>query len=68
MSIFKRNRLNLTWIESFPISRPEGGYLFFTEFEGHEQDSRVKKAIDLLQRKAIRLVVLGSYGRTPVVE
>ncbi len=44
MAIFKRNRLNLTWIESFPISRPEGGYLFFIEMEGHELDARVRKA------------------------
>ena len=34
MNVFKRNRLNLTWIESFPIARPEGGYLFFVELEG----------------------------------
>ena len=40
MNVFKRNRLNLTWIESFPIARPEGGYLFFVELEGHESDPR----------------------------
>ena len=27
MNIFKRNRLNLTWIESFPIARPTGWIL-----------------------------------------
>ena len=68
MNIFKRSRLNLTWIESFPISRPEGGYLFFVELEGHEQDSRVRRAIDALERKAVRMVVLGSYARTTAVE
>ena len=41
LAIFKRNRLNLTWIESFPISRPEGGYFFFIEMEGHQDDKRV---------------------------
>lgn len=68
MMIFKRNRLNLTWIESFPIARPEGGYLFFVELEGHEQDARVKKAIASLHRKAVRLEVLGSYARLAPVE
>lgn len=62
MNIFKRNKLNLTWIESFPISRPEGGYMFFVELEGHETESRVRKAIAALERKAVRLDVLGSYA------
>ncbi len=59
------NRLNLTWIASFPMSRPEGGYLFFVEMEGHELDAKVRKALAALEaRKAVRLVVLGSYARS----
>jgi len=68
MNVFKRNRLNLTWIESFPIARPEGGYLFFVELEGHEEDSRVRRAIAALQRKTVRLEVLGSYAKMAPVE
>ena len=68
MNVFKRNRLNLTWIESFPISRPEGGYMFFVEFEGHEDDARVRRAISALERKAVRLEILGSYARMAPVE
>ncbi len=68
MNVFKRNRLNLTWIESFPIARPEGGYLFFVELEGHESDARVRRAIMALGRKAIRLDVLGSYAKMAPVE
>jgi chorismate mutase/prephenate dehydratase len=68
MTVFKRNRLNLTWIESFPIARPEGGYMFFVELEGHEEDPRVRKAITALERKAVRLEVLGSYARMAPVE
>jgi len=67
MAVFKRNRLNLTWIESFPISRPDGGYLFFVEMNGHESDLRVRKALAALDRKTLQLRVLGSYPRsTPV--
>ena len=65
MNVFKRNRLNLTWIESFPIARPEGGYMFFVELEGHEVDARVRQAIAALERKAVRLEVLGSYAKWP---
>ncbi|MEX0978175.1 MAG: prephenate dehydratase [Pirellulales bacterium] len=68
MNVFKRNRLNLTWIESFPIARPEGGYMFFVELEGHEADPRVRKAISALERKAVRLSILGSYARMAPVE
>jgi chorismate mutase/prephenate dehydratase len=68
MNVFKRNRLNLTWIESFPIARPEGGYLFFVELEGHETDARVRRAIKALERRTIRLEILGSYARLAAVE
>jgi len=68
MNIFKRNRLNLTWIESFPISGARKEYMFFVEMEGHETDAKVKTAIETLDDKSLRLVVLGSYAMTGVVE
>ncbi len=40
MAIFKRNRLNMTWIESFPIPGSRGRYLFFVEFVGHQGEPR----------------------------
>ena len=35
MMVFKRGKLNLTWIESFPTPGPTHGYLFFVQMEGH---------------------------------
>jgi chorismate mutase/prephenate dehydratase len=67
MAIFKRQRLNLTWIESFPIPRARGRYLFFVEFQGHPSELRPKRAIAALGKKALRLVVLGSYAETDVI-
>lgn len=64
IAIFKRCKLNLTWIESFPIPQTEGHYLFFVELDGHESDSRVKKALAALGRKALRLEILGAYPRS----
>lgn len=63
MSIFKRNRLNMTWIESFPDKTSANEYLFFIELEGHQQDTRVRRAMESLQRKAVRIEVLGSFER-----
>lgn len=67
MAIFKRNKLNMTWIESFPIPGARGRYLFFVEFVGHEHDRAARRAIDTLRKNSTRLVVLGSYAQTEPV-
>lgn len=67
MAIFKRQKLNLTWIESFPIPKARGRYLFFIEFQGHPADLRAKRAIASLAKKSLRLTVLGSYAQAEVV-
>ncbi len=64
LAIFKRNRLNMSWIESFPVPGQQGAYLFFVEFDGHSADAKVKKAVGSLARKAVRLEILGSYQTT----
>jgi chorismate mutase/prephenate dehydratase len=68
INVFKRLRLNLTWIESFPIAGHDREYLFFAEFEGHHTDARVKRALVALNRKTVRMVLLGSYAKSAVVE
>ena len=68
MLAFKKQKINLTWIESFPLRGPEVGYLFFLDFEGHMDDGRIKKTLAELSRKAVRLEVLGSYPRSEPVE
>lgn len=67
MTIFKRHRLNLTWIESFPIPGTRGRYLFFLEFQGHPAELRVKRALASLQKKSLRLSLLGAYAEAEVV-
>ncbi len=74
ITIFKRHKVNLTWIESFPMSGsgdrsgPDGGYLFFVELIGHQVDTRIRRMLQSLEKKAVRLVVLGSYARAEVCE
>jgi chorismate mutase/prephenate dehydratase len=65
---FKKNNMNLTWIESFPLKGPEVGYLFFLEFEGHAADARTKRMLAELEKKAVRLELLGSYPRSEPIE
>ena len=68
LGIFKRNRVNLTWIESFPIQNTNRAYLFFVEMEGHETDTRVRRAVASLEKKSLRLSVLGSFPVSPAAD
>jgi len=62
LGIFKNNKLNLTWIESFPArGSTKQEYIFFVDFEGHLEDQKVKKAVAALQDDAEEVTVLGSY-------
>ena len=67
MGIFKRQRLNMTWIESFPVPGQRGRYFFFVEFQGHAGDVRARRALASLEKKALRLTVLGSYAQAEVI-
>jgi chorismate mutase/prephenate dehydratase len=68
LTVFKKGKINLTWIESFPLRGPEAGYLFFLDFEGHVKDNPVKRALGELESKAVRMEVLGSYPRSEARE
>lgn len=68
MAIFKHARLNLTWIESFPMPNSPNEYLFFVELEGHQSEARVERALEALRRKTVRLEILGSYPKAEPIE
>jgi chorismate mutase/prephenate dehydratase len=68
MNVFKRNRLNMTWIESFPMPNGKNEYIFFVEFEGHQAETRVKKALAQIGSRTVKMEVLGSYPRSEPVE
>ncbi|MFZ5830248.1 MAG: prephenate dehydratase [Planctomycetota bacterium] len=68
MNIFKRAQVNLTWIESFPIPGSDRTYLFFVELEGHQAEARVRRALRSLEKKALRLEVIGSFPKPILVE
>jgi chorismate mutase/prephenate dehydratase len=68
LGAFKVNDINLTWIESFPLRGAESGYLFFLDFEGHRKEQRIQRALQTVEKKAVRMEILGSYPRSEVVE
>ena len=61
LGIFKRNQLNLTWIESFPVPNSPRTYLFFIEVEGHQTKDPVIRCLKALKTRTLRLEVLGSF-------
>ncbi len=61
LSLFAKNSINISKIESRPLRSRPWEYLFFVDFAGHRDDPRVKRALTALARKALFLKVLGSY-------
>jgi chorismate mutase/prephenate dehydratase len=61
LAAFRRNRINLTKIESRPSKRKAWEYFFFIDCDGHVADGKVAKAIDHLQEECSYVKVLGSY-------
>jgi prephenate dehydratase len=58
---FSRREVNLTRIESRPLRRGLGRYMFFIDLEGPAGDPVVAEAIDGLRSKAETVRILGSY-------
>ena len=61
LTAFKQNKINLTWIESFPFREAKGEYVFFVDFDGHRDDTRVKKVLAVLEEMCESVTVLGSF-------
>ncbi len=68
LNLFKLNKVNLTWIESFPFRDAKGEYVFFADFEGHSEDLKVKKTLLGLEKTCEKLSVLGSFPSAPLDE
>ncbi|MFI5303395.1 MAG: prephenate dehydratase [Nitrospiria bacterium] len=58
---FADAKINLTKIESRPSKKKPWEYFFFLDLEGHEEDSRVQKALEKLKDYCLFFKVLGSY-------
>jgi chorismate mutase/prephenate dehydratase len=61
LEVFKQNKINLTWIESYPAKVPRAEYIFFVDFEGHAEDPKVGRALKALGEHCLEVTVLGSF-------
>lgn len=65
MACFALRDLNLTKIESRPLTQKPWEYLFYVDFVGAQTDTKVRHALDHLRETATFFKVLGSYQPTP---
>jgi chorismate mutase / prephenate dehydratase len=61
LSLFAREKINLTMIQSRPQRERPWAYTFFVDLQGARDDARVRRALRALDRQALFLKVLGSY-------
>ncbi len=60
---FKKNKINLTKIESRPTKRKAWEYVFFIDFLGHISDENVKAALGEVEKNSNFIKILGSYPK-----
>lgn len=63
LKIFAAHKINLTKIESRPTRQKLWEYNFYLDFEGHQQDATVQRALKKLSQTCHFLKVLGSYPK-----
>lgn len=61
LTLFARERINLTMIQSRPQREKPWAYVFFVDLQGHREDAKVRRALAALEKRALFLKVLGSY-------
>ncbi|MCS7015295.1 MAG: prephenate dehydratase [Gemmatales bacterium] len=61
LNVFKQNKVNLTWIESFPARSGRQEYVFFVDFEGHQEEPKIRRTLEALKEHCERMVILGSF-------
>ncbi|MCB1647294.1 MAG: prephenate dehydratase [Pseudomonadales bacterium] len=60
---FHRHDISLTSIETRPSRTGMWSYVFFIDFEGHEQDELVRQVLKEIDSDALEVKMLGSYPR-----
>jgi chorismate mutase / prephenate dehydratase len=61
LSLFAREKINLTMIQSRPQRERPWAYIFFVDLQGYRDEPQLKRALRALERQALFFKVLGSY-------
>jgi len=63
---FQREQLMLTRIDTRPSRSETWTYLFFMEFEGHQEDPKVAAVLRELEEQTVMMKILGSYPQAVI--
>ncbi len=66
LSVFKKDNINMTKIESRPSRNKAWEYYFFVDVDGHRDDGEVARALEELQEHCTVMTVLGSYPKAEI--
>ena len=60
---FEQNNVMLTRIDTRPSRTETWTYVFFIEFEGHQQDAKIASILDTISQQTVMCKILGSYPK-----
>jgi Prephenate dehydratase len=60
--------INMTRIVSRPAKTEVWRYLFFVDIDGHQEDPKIKRVLNKMEKLSKRFKVLGSFPRMPDAE
>jgi chorismate mutase / prephenate dehydratase len=60
LEAFKKFEVNMTKIESRPSKKKKWEYLFFIDFEGNLEETKVKNALKEIEKNCVEIILLGS--------
>ena len=63
LKIFLENKINLTYISSYPSKNTPNEYIFIVTFDGHIQNTNMLQAINEIKPKTSFFRYLGSYKK-----
>ena len=60
---FHRHKISLTSIETRPSPTGMWSYVFFIDFEGHQDDELIRSVLSEIDSESLEVKLLGSYPR-----
>lgn len=58
---FKRANINLLQVAKHPIPGVKWEYLFLIDIQGHQDDEIIKKTLEIVKQKTLKMKILGAY-------
>lgn len=67
LQVFQSHQINLSNIESRPSQARAREFYFFVDCQGHQNDEKLKNAVEQVRKHCLRLTILGSYPKAAEV-